>query len=97
MHTCPAAGQSCGHFKHWRSLHHGYPLPLGARVILTVAWPTLLHGTVPLKLILYGTVVRANASDAAATIERYAFEVGALLRAGGDYWFQGAECTGTSN
>ena len=48
-------------------------LPLGAQVILTVPWPMLLHDIVPLKLILSGTVVRASASDAAATIGRYEF------------------------
>ena len=73
MHTCPAAGQSWTFQALAFHFTTATTLPLGARVILTVAWPTLLHCTVPLKLILYGTVVRANASDATATIERYEF------------------------
>lgn len=48
-------------------------LPLGARVILTVPWPMLLRDIAPLDLILYGTVVRTSASDAAATIGHYEF------------------------
>jgi len=48
-------------------------LIVGTRVILAVSWPARLNKTIPLKLILSGTVVRSSAAEAAATIEQYQF------------------------
>lgn len=45
----------------------------GVRVELTLTWPALLNGIVPMKLIIHGTVVREGATDAAARIGRYEF------------------------
>lgn len=45
----------------------------GLRVQLALTWPALLNGTVPVKLMIDGTVIRASATDAAAKIRSYEF------------------------
>ena len=45
----------------------------GMPVELSVNWPVLLHETCPMKLMIYGCVVRANEHGAAVAIERYEF------------------------
>jgi hypothetical protein len=41
---------------------------------LAVSWPAKLNDTVPLQLVAYGYVVRAEETQAAITIERYEFK-----------------------
>ena len=48
------------------------PAP-GAPVLLTVSWPVLLNSNVPLKLMLYGVVLRVSEGEAAVAIGRYEF------------------------
>ena len=52
-------------------------LTLGLRVQLALTWPALLNGTVPVKLMIDGTVIRASATDAAARIRSYEFHTSA--------------------
>jgi hypothetical protein len=44
-----------------------------ARVEMSIEWPSLLDGRIPLQLFAVGLVLRRGASDFAATFERYQF------------------------
>jgi hypothetical protein len=46
---------------------------IGARVEMSIEWPSLLDGKVPLQLFAVGRVVRRRGSDFAASFERYQF------------------------
>jgi hypothetical protein len=48
-------------------------LPSGIPVELTVAWPALLHGSVAMKLMLYGIVMHTEQSVATLKITRHEF------------------------
>ncbi|HTB19981.1 MAG TPA: PilZ domain-containing protein [Bryobacteraceae bacterium] len=45
----------------------------GARLQLTVDWPTLLHGTTPLQLIVSCRVTRCLAEEFAVELDQYQF------------------------
>ena len=49
------------------------PLAAGALIELAMDWPVLLNDACPMKLMIYGTVIRSNDQGAAALIERYDF------------------------
>lgn len=48
-------------------------LTTGMPVELSMNWPVLLNETCPMKLMIYGCVVRSNEKGAAVAIERYEF------------------------
>ena len=48
-------------------------LTTGMPVELSMNWPVLLNDACPMKLMIYGCVVRSNERGAAVTIERYEF------------------------
>jgi len=48
-------------------------LTIGMPVELSMNWPVLLHETCPMKLMIYGCVVRSIERGAAVAIERYEF------------------------
>ena len=48
-------------------------LPEGARMKVTIEWPTLLNGTTPLQLVTIGRVVRRGALSLAVAMEHYQF------------------------
>jgi len=48
-------------------------LTAGMPVELSMTWPILLNETCPMKLMIYGCVVRSNEKGAAVAIERYEF------------------------
>jgi len=48
-------------------------LTSGMPVELSLSWPVLLNDSCPMKLMIYGCVVRSNERGAAVAIERYAF------------------------
>jgi c-di-GMP-binding flagellar brake protein YcgR len=48
-------------------------LTSGMPVELSMSWPVLLNDTCPMKLVVYGCVVRSNERGAAVAIERYEF------------------------
>lgn len=57
-------------------------LPVGRTVELSVNWPARLDGTCALKFVAVGRVVRSEASQAVARIERYQFKTrGTSLKA----------------
>jgi hypothetical protein len=45
----------------------------GLPVELSLTWPALLNDTCPMKLMIYGCVVRSTENTAAVAIERYEF------------------------
>ena len=45
----------------------------GMPVELSMSWPVLLNDSCPMKLMIYGCVVRSNEKGAAVAIERYEF------------------------
>lgn len=45
----------------------------GLPVELSISWPALLNDVCPMKLMIYGCVVRSNERGAAIAIERYEF------------------------
>jgi len=48
-------------------------ISMGALVELSIEWPSLLDGRIPLQLFAVGRVVRSRAFIFAATLERYQF------------------------
>ena len=60
-------------------------LTSGMPVELSMSWPVLLNDSCPMKLMIYGCVVRSNERGAAVAIERYEF------RTQGSRAFQGAD------
>ena len=45
----------------------------GSKVHMALAWPQLLDGRVPLRLVVQGRVVRAEGGQAAVTFQRFEF------------------------
>jgi PilZ domain len=45
----------------------------GLHVELSLPWPAMLNDTVPMKLVIEATVIRASATEAAAKIRSYEF------------------------
>jgi hypothetical protein len=48
-------------------------LTSGMPIELSMNWPVLLNDSCPMKLMIYGCVVRSNERGAAVAIERYEF------------------------
>ena len=48
-------------------------LPSGVPVELSLGWPVPLNDSCPMKLTVYGSVVRSHQGGAAVAIERYEF------------------------
>jgi hypothetical protein len=48
-------------------------LTSGMPIELSLTWPVLLNDSCPMKLMIYGCVVRSNDRGAAVAIERYEF------------------------
>jgi c-di-GMP-binding flagellar brake protein YcgR len=48
-------------------------LTAGMPVELSMSWPVLLHDSCPMKLMIYGCVIRSSERGAAVAIERYEF------------------------
>ena len=53
-------------------------LTSGMPVELSMTWPVLLNDSCPMKLMIYGCVVRSNEKGAAVAIERYEFRTQGL-------------------
>jgi len=48
-------------------------LTMGMPVELSMSWPVLLNDSCPMKLMIYGCVIRAHDGGAVVAIERYEF------------------------
>jgi|GEM_PF-883936 len=46
---------------------------IGARMELSIEWPSLLHGRVPLRFVTQGQVVRCDESSFAVILAKYQF------------------------
>jgi hypothetical protein len=51
----------------------GKDLPAGNFIELSISWPVLLDDTCPMRLIVFGRVVRTDGSKCACTIDKYEF------------------------
>ncbi len=49
------------------------PLRVGSYMELSANWPVLLNGACPLKLVIFGKVVRSNGNFAAIAADRHEF------------------------
>lgn len=56
------------------------PLSPGAFVELSISWPVLLDETCPMRLIVFGRVVRNEGTKTACTIEKYEFRTSRRLQ-----------------
>lgn len=50
-----------------------HEIGVGTRMELSIEWPSLLYGRVPLRFVTVGTVVRCDASNFAVALARYQF------------------------
>jgi hypothetical protein len=49
------------------------PLAAGGYVELSISWPALLNQSCPMRLIVFGRVLRCKDGQAACTVDRYEF------------------------
>lgn len=49
------------------------PLPTGVFIELSIAWPVLLDNACPMRLIVFGKLLRAGLHRSACTVEKYEF------------------------
>jgi hypothetical protein len=56
-------------------------LTSGIAIEISMTWPVLLNGSCPMKLMIYGCVLRSNNKSAAVAIERYEFRTQGGLKA----------------
>lgn len=66
-----------------------YEIRVGARMEMSIEWPSMLDGRIPLQFVAIGRVLRLGASVFAATFERHQFRTlrsssQQLARLGGD-------------
>lgn len=50
-----------------------HQIRVGTRMELSIEWPSLLYGRVPLRFVTTGEVVRCDAASFAVTLARYQF------------------------
>ena len=50
-----------------------HEVDVGKRMELSIEWPSLLYGRVPLRFVTVGTVVRCDGSNFAVALVRYQF------------------------
>jgi hypothetical protein len=57
----------------------GNPLPVGSFIELSISWPALLEGSCPMRLIVFGRVLRSSARMTACTVDKHEFRTQARL------------------
>ena len=50
-----------------------HQLMVGAFIELSISWPVLLEDSCPMRLIVFGRVVRSNGRQTACTVDKYEF------------------------
>jgi hypothetical protein len=55
------------------------PLPLGTLIEVAISWPALLNDNCPMKLVVFGRVVRSEKECVSITIEKYEFRTSGKL------------------
>ncbi len=54
-------------------------LPAGALVQLAISWPVLLNEGCPMRLVVFGRVLRSSAERAACSVDKYEFRTQARV------------------
>ena len=57
------------------------PLPNRCRIRLSINWPFLLDGSIPLKLLMYGHIVRVVSNTIAISVTEHTFHTGGRANA----------------
>lgn len=55
-------------------------LSFGAFVEVSISWPVLLDSSCPMRLIVFGRVVRSETAKTACTIDKYEFRTSRKLQ-----------------
>jgi hypothetical protein len=55
------------------------PLALGTLIEVAISWPALLNDNCPMKLVVFGRVVRSEKGCVSVTIEKYEFRTSGKL------------------
>jgi hypothetical protein len=50
-----------------------HSMHIGAFVELSISWPVLLDESLPMRLIVFGRIVRVGLQDAACSVDKYEF------------------------
>jgi hypothetical protein len=50
------------------------PLTVGRQLEVSVRWPLLLHGAIPLQLVATGVVIRTSGRETVMQLEKHAFK-----------------------
>lgn len=74
-------------------IHTETPLREAMRIEISMSWPVLLDQTCPMKLVIYGSVIRTQDEHAAIAIERYEFRTQGRSRAPQLQMAAGADCS----
>ena len=77
----PAMGKTIYISSHEVGFTTKAPLNLGEKMEVTVNWPALIDQRCPMKLVIFGRVVKNDATSAAVAIERHEFRTRAARRA----------------
>jgi len=56
-----------------------HELPVSAFIELSISWPVLLDDACPMRLIIFGRVVRSRARHTACTVDKYEFRTQARV------------------
>ena len=54
-----------------------HPLPTGEFIELAINWPVLLDDNCPMRLIVFGRILRASRTQAVCSIDKYEFRTAA--------------------
>jgi hypothetical protein len=57
----------------------GRDLPVGAFIELSIGWPVLLGATCPMRLVVFGRVVRNDAGKCVCTVDKWEFRTQARV------------------
>lgn len=49
------------------------PLKVGAFIELSISWPVLLHASCPMRLIVFGRVLRSTERKSVCSVDKYEF------------------------
>jgi len=56
-------------------LKTGTLLPIGQKIVVLIDWPVLLDQRCPIRLVVFGNVLRSNEASTAVGISRYEFRI----------------------
>ena len=56
-----------------------HQLPVGSFIELSISWPVLLEDSCPMRLIVFGRVVRSSGRHTACTVDKYEYRTQARV------------------